>query len=292
MKSLSKISLFLFAIVFIFSPIFVFAQAVINVNIPGGQPASINNPCTTVINFYWFALLISGILAFGAIVWGGVKYTIAAGNPSAQSEGKDWIMGALLGLLLLAGSYLVLNTINPALTKCEIQGLSRLPEANFSLSDFLSGFQGLGGTSTGSFDPSSLGWDTGGGGLPNIATAAIALEGMSTADGPDGGNQACAWAVNKVLTAAGVAPLDTDSVPALENALTSGRGTLIDSSSARAGDIVVEGGDQWHVGICMNNGCTRVISNSSSRASFRWISDTNFDSYYGGTPSRIYRVNN
>ena len=86
-----------------------------------------NNPCTTVINFYMFALLISGILAFGAIVWGGIKYATSAGNPSGQSEGIDWIKGALLGILLLAASYLILNIINPALVHCSMPGLEQLP---------------------------------------------------------------------------------------------------------------------------------------------------------------------
>lgn len=91
------------------------AQVKISTNIPGPAPAG--NPCGFVVNFYIFSLWISGVLAFGAIVYGGVKYTLAAGNPSAQNEGKEWIKGALLGLLLLVGAYIVLNTINPDLVK-------------------------------------------------------------------------------------------------------------------------------------------------------------------------------
>ena len=60
--------------------------------------------------------MISGVLAFGAIVYGGIKYTLAAGNPSGQSEGKEWVKGALTGLLLLVGAYAILNIINPQLT--------------------------------------------------------------------------------------------------------------------------------------------------------------------------------
>jgi hypothetical protein len=108
--------------------------ASINVNIPGSQAVSASNPCTTVINFYWFALMISGILAFGAIVWGGIKYSLAAGNPSGQTEGREWIMGALLGILLLASTYLVLSIINPALITCQIPQLSQLPQTATSSS--------------------------------------------------------------------------------------------------------------------------------------------------------------
>jgi len=117
--------LFLFVFLGVISA--VSANAVgINVNIPGSQAVSASNPCTTVINFYWFALLISGILAFGAIVYGGIKYALAAGNPSGQSEGKEWIMGAIWGILLLSAAYLLLNIVNPTLTKCEMPVLPPL----------------------------------------------------------------------------------------------------------------------------------------------------------------------
>ena len=85
------------------------------------------DPCSTVVNFYGFALFISGILAFGAIVYGGIKYAVSAGNPSGQSDGIEWIKGALLGILLLAGAVVLLNIINPSLTKCSLPKISELP---------------------------------------------------------------------------------------------------------------------------------------------------------------------
>jgi hypothetical protein len=92
--------------------------------IPGVTNVSTTGPAGWVSSFYTFALLISGILAFGAIVFGGVKYAISAGNPSKQSEGRSWIWGALIGLLLLGIAWLILHTINPNLTKLEIAPLS------------------------------------------------------------------------------------------------------------------------------------------------------------------------
>ena len=77
-------------------------------------------PEESVANFYSFALLISGALAFGAIVYGGIKYTFAAGNPSGQSEGKEWVKSAILGLLLLALATLIIKIINPSLTTPEL----------------------------------------------------------------------------------------------------------------------------------------------------------------------------
>ncbi len=106
------------------------AKAVnLTLQLPGGQTTGVVNPGATVASFYSFALLISGILAFGAIVWGGITYALAAGNPSKQSEGKEWIIGALLGILLLAGAYFILNIINPSLVNLTVPTLSPLQQA-------------------------------------------------------------------------------------------------------------------------------------------------------------------
>lgn len=66
---------------------------------------------------YQFAIGISGILAVGMIVAGGIFYTVSAGKPDMQNEGKDMIFSALWGLALLFGAYIILNTINPRLTE-------------------------------------------------------------------------------------------------------------------------------------------------------------------------------
>ena len=129
MKFSAKPLFILFAVIAVSLPVFVFAQTTISYQLPGTQAASFSNPCTTVINFYYFALFISGILAFGAIVWGGIKYSISAGNPSGQSEGLDWIKGAILGIILLAGSYFLLNIINPTLVSCQMPTLAPLPSS-------------------------------------------------------------------------------------------------------------------------------------------------------------------
>ena len=100
--------------------------------IPGSNPAS-TGPAGFVANFYQFALLVSGVLAFGAVVYGGIKYLSSAGNPSAQSEGKDWIESALIGLLLLAGAYLILSVVNPAIVNIN-NGLPTLAPVNIQTS--------------------------------------------------------------------------------------------------------------------------------------------------------------
>ena len=114
---------------------------------------------------------------------------------------------------------------------------------------------------------------------------------FDTSAGPDGGNLACAWAVNRVLENAGIAPVGSNPnyVPSVESALQSGRGTQINQTQAQAGDIVIAPNGH-HIGFCLNDGCTQVRSNSSSRAQFAWDSNFNFDGVYGGGQSRVYRL--
>lgn len=145
--------------------------------------------------------------------------------------------------------------------------------------------------------------DAGGGGVisksgpiqQRIAQASRQSYGMDSSRSglPGGGNVACAWAVNKVLNRAGIRTIGSNPnlVVSVQSALEAGRGQRINRAQARAGDLALAlgRGSKQHIGICQNDGCTQVLSNSSSRQSFVWKSDTNFGGYYG-VPSTIYRV--
>lgn len=110
-----------------FVPIISFAATIsISPSLPGSLATtpSGSSPGAYIKNFYSYALFISGFLAFAAIVYGGFRYMMARGNPSQETEAKAWIWSALLGLLLLAGAYLILFTINPNLVNLALPSLS------------------------------------------------------------------------------------------------------------------------------------------------------------------------
>jgi hypothetical protein len=132
---------------------------------------------------------------------------------------------------------------------------------------------------------------TGGNFNAAILSAANSLKGMDTSSGPNGGRLACAWAVTKVLKKAGIAPIgsNTNYVPSVVDALNGGRGRKISKAEVLAGDIVIAS-NIGHIGIAMSNGASQVLSNSSSRAAFRWVSGPDFDGYYGSGSSTFYRV--
>ncbi len=100
----------------------------ISPSIPGMTTAATTStlPGVFVNGFYLFALMIGGVLAFGAVVYGGILYAASAGNPGRQSEGKEWIKSAIYGLLLLAGAYLILYTINPNLVNLNLPTLQQI----------------------------------------------------------------------------------------------------------------------------------------------------------------------
>jgi len=73
---------------------------------------------------FLFSLGIVGIVGFIAILIAAFGYVTSVGNPQKAAEAKDKIVSALLGLLLLLGSYVILNVINPDLLKLKMEAES------------------------------------------------------------------------------------------------------------------------------------------------------------------------
>ena len=84
--------------------------------LPGVTDAAMADPGAYVRGLFIFGLTALGFLAVGAIALGGIQYMIAGSIGSAQKS-KDLIVGALMGVGLLLGSYLLLTTIDPGLVK-------------------------------------------------------------------------------------------------------------------------------------------------------------------------------
>ncbi|HLD62168.1 MAG TPA: pilin [Patescibacteria group bacterium] len=64
---------------------------------------------------YKFLVGIAGIAAVIMMMVGGYYWLFAGGNASKVGEAKSMISGAVLGLFLALGSYMILNIINPDL---------------------------------------------------------------------------------------------------------------------------------------------------------------------------------
>lgn len=266
----------------------------------------------TSCNFCYLAKLIQNIVNFLLMVaipisvvmfaWAGVTYFTAGGNPSKIERGRKIFVAVFLGFCIALSAWLLVQVALQTVTNkqffsannwisldCSSFNSSTQRPRNVELSTVLSG-NGL-TPSVPTNDPTSPTLPPPESGeIPvAISQAANRYVGTVTTAGPQGGVLACAWAVNNILTSAGIATIDGDSVPAMEGVLQGGRGQLIDQSQGQPGDIVIQG-DKMHVGICQDAGCTRVISNSSGARSF--TNDQTMTAFSRGTPSRIYRVKN
>lgn len=133
-------------------PAFAQTQITIATSVPGnyGAASAAASPGAFIANFYIFSLIIGGILAFGVIVYGGVRYMASAGNPSGQGDAKEWIEAALLGLLLLVGVYFILDVINPQLLNLNLPTLTAV---NIAVPSTSGG--GTGGSTTQTGTPSN-----------------------------------------------------------------------------------------------------------------------------------------
>ena len=87
----------------------------LEVRLPG-LPASVSDPGEYVRYLFIFGLSLAGFLAVGAVAIGGVQYMLAGASIGNTQKAKELIVGALMGVGLLLGSYLLLYTIDPKLT--------------------------------------------------------------------------------------------------------------------------------------------------------------------------------
>ncbi len=113
------------------------------------------------------------------------------------------------------------------------------------------------------------------------------------------GKLACARMVNMVIDRALGYQVGQNTlyVPSIVEDLDNGKGKRIDQTQTIRGDIAIANGTDytnglWHIGICMNDSCTLILSNSPFESEFSWLTNSNFDGafdrYSGKTT--FYRI--
>jgi len=68
-----------------------------------------------IFYFYVMAVMVVGLIAFGAFIIAGVKLLLSGANPGLRKDAKDQLVAAIIGIVILLGSWIILNTINPEL---------------------------------------------------------------------------------------------------------------------------------------------------------------------------------
>jgi hypothetical protein len=85
-----------------------------------------------ISQIYRWSLGIGSLLALLMVIFGGYSYMTSAGNAERASKGTEMIWGAIIGLALLFGAYLILNTINPDLVDFRPVNVNQLNTAPLS----------------------------------------------------------------------------------------------------------------------------------------------------------------
>jgi len=97
--------------------------------IKGIKPESVSFDIAEYAKYIFNAVIvISGFIAFGALIWAGIDYFLSAGKPEKIKEAKKRIKSVLLGILILLFSYLILITIDPQLVIFQLPGIRPIPE--------------------------------------------------------------------------------------------------------------------------------------------------------------------
>lgn len=87
----------------------------VKLNVPLGDVKEIGDIGELVKVLYRFAVAIAVIIAVIKIVHAGFIYSVSGGSKEIIQSAKEGIGQALVGLFLLLGSYVLLNTVNPDL---------------------------------------------------------------------------------------------------------------------------------------------------------------------------------
>ena len=104
----------------------------IDLQIHLGSTGQVTDMAEYISLAYRYILSIGSILGVVVIIASGVIYLTAGGNPSRIGQAKEYIGGAVVGVILLFTSYLILNTLNPDLVRLKMPSISMIRPANIA----------------------------------------------------------------------------------------------------------------------------------------------------------------
>ena len=76
------------------------------------QSADVTKIQTFIQNVIQVLGTLSGLIAAGFFVWGGVGYITSSGNPEALDKSKKTILYSAIGLALVLGAFVLSNVVS------------------------------------------------------------------------------------------------------------------------------------------------------------------------------------
>lgn len=104
----------------------------INLEISIAGKSSVNDLGDYLVLIYKYVVYLAGIFAVIMIVVAGFRWVAAGGNEGQISGAKEQIKNSIIGLVLVSGSYLMLNIINPDLVNVHKLNIKKLGEEPFA----------------------------------------------------------------------------------------------------------------------------------------------------------------
>ena len=122
-------TIFLFSLIFFISlPISKTLAVELNVDYPAKFNITGQTEMPEYLKFIFdFAMFIGFSAVFLTLVFAGVLYLLSPAIPNALAIARDRVSGAISGLLILATVYLIITTINPALSIFKTTDLKKVP---------------------------------------------------------------------------------------------------------------------------------------------------------------------
>lgn len=97
----------------------------------GFAPTSTDTPLADYLKYIFdIGMFIGFASAFYGLAYAGVLYLMSPAKPELLASAKDWVWGAVSGILILVMTYLIITTINPQLAFFKIKNLESIPPPN------------------------------------------------------------------------------------------------------------------------------------------------------------------
>ncbi len=81
----------------------------------GGKPWPYQNISQFISNLITFAVAIAGVGSFILLLYGGIRYISSAGDKTGTQSAKETITAAIVGLVIVVGSYTIATTLGTVL---------------------------------------------------------------------------------------------------------------------------------------------------------------------------------
>jgi len=112
MEKLKKIGKFVPAALFAL-PLVTFAAVIL----PAGTALTLANIQTVIETVANFLIVIGVVIAVIFIIWGGLKYMMAKGDPTKAKAAKDSIIHGIIGAAIVLGVGVILSTTAGLVTR-------------------------------------------------------------------------------------------------------------------------------------------------------------------------------